>query len=144
MVDNNQDRRNLIFRSFIISPSTILILGWCCMIKWAFFWVDINQENYSKQRSNFSSAFLTNNTVRQTKNNIKRLMFYSNFKPSSKHQNGIISPVQHIGFFSDFRFLDVRKTKTAEKSYMLHWTYFSILMLWTWFRPWIIIDYKGV
>jgi hypothetical protein len=49
-------------------------------------------------------------------------------KPTSKHQNGIIGPVQHIGFFRDFRFLDVRKTKIAEKSYMFNWTYDSILM----------------
>ncbi len=44
-------------------------------------------------------------------------------KPSSKHLNGIIGPVQHIRLFRDFRFLDVRKTKIAEKSYVLNWTY---------------------
>ncbi len=49
-------------------------------------------------------------------------------KPSSKHQNGIIGPVQLIGFFRDFRLFDVRKTKIAEKSYMFNWTYDSILM----------------
>jgi hypothetical protein len=49
-------------------------------------------------------------------------------KSSSKYQYGIIGPVQHKGFFHDFRFLDVRKTKIAEKSYMLNWTYDSILM----------------
>jgi hypothetical protein len=32
-------------------------------------------------------------------------------KPSSKHQNGTIGPVQHIRLFRDFSFLDVRKTK---------------------------------
>jgi hypothetical protein len=49
-------------------------------------------------------------------------------KPTSKHQNAIIGPVQHIRLFRDFRFLDVRKTKIAQKSYMLYWTYDSILM----------------
>ncbi len=48
--------------------------------------------------------------------------------PTSKHQNAIIGPVQYIVFFRDFRYLDVRKTKIAEKSYMFNWTYDSILM----------------
>jgi hypothetical protein len=43
-------------------------------------------------------------------------------KPTSKYQNGIIGPVQHIGFFRDFRSLDVQKTKIAEKSYMFNRT----------------------
>jgi hypothetical protein len=29
-------------------------------------------------------------------------------KPSSKHQNGTIGPVEHIIVFRDFRFFDVR------------------------------------
>jgi hypothetical protein len=49
-------------------------------------------------------------------------------KHISKHQNGIIGPVQHIGVFRDFSFFDVRKTKIAENSYKLYWTYGSILM----------------
>ncbi len=49
-------------------------------------------------------------------------------KPSLKHQNGIIGPVQFIGFFRDIRLFDVRKTKIAEKSYRFNWTYGSILM----------------
>jgi hypothetical protein len=33
-------------------------------------------------------------------------------KPGSKHQNGIIGPEPFtLGFFLDFRFFDVRKTK---------------------------------
>jgi hypothetical protein len=49
-------------------------------------------------------------------------------KPTSKHRNGIIGLVEHIRLFRDFKFLDVRKTEIAEKSYMLYWTYDSILM----------------
>jgi hypothetical protein len=49
-------------------------------------------------------------------------------KPSSKHQNGIIGPVEHIRLFRDFSFSNIQKFKIAEKSYMLNWTYVSILM----------------
>jgi hypothetical protein len=41
------------------------------------------------------------------------------YKPTSKHQNGIIGPVQHMGFSPDFKFLDVRKLK-SRKSHMLN------------------------
>jgi hypothetical protein len=49
-------------------------------------------------------------------------------KPTSKHSNGIIGPVQHIRVFRDFSFSNIKKSKTAEKTYKLYWTYDSILM----------------
>ncbi len=49
-------------------------------------------------------------------------------KPTSKHQNGIMGPVEHIRLFRDFSFSNIQKTKIAENSYMLYWTYDSILM----------------
>jgi hypothetical protein len=36
-------------------------------------------------------------------------------KPTSKHQNGIIAPVQHIRLFRDFTFSNIKKSKIAEK-----------------------------
>ncbi len=41
-------------------------------------------------------------------------------KPSSKHQKGIIGPVQHIRLFRDFSFSNIQKSKIAEKSYMFN------------------------
>jgi hypothetical protein len=38
-------------------------------------------------------------------------------KPSSKHQNAIIGPVQHIRVLRDFSFSNIKKSKIAEKSY---------------------------
>ncbi len=37
-------------------------------------------------------------------------------KPSSKHQNGIIGPVQHIRVFRDFNFSNIPKSKIAGKN----------------------------
>jgi hypothetical protein len=49
-------------------------------------------------------------------------------KPSSKHQKGIIGPVEHIRPFRDFSFSNIQKSKIAEKTYMFNWAYDSILM----------------
>ncbi len=49
-------------------------------------------------------------------------------KPTSKHQNGIIGPVEHIRLFRDFSFSNIKKSKIAEKTYKLYWTYdFDVL-----------------
>jgi hypothetical protein len=40
-------------------------------------------------------------------------------KPTSKYQNGIIGPVQHIRLFRDFSFSNIQKSKIAEKSYIV-------------------------
>ncbi len=37
-------------------------------------------------------------------------------KSTSKHQNGIIGPVEHIRLFRDFSFSNIQKSKIAEKT----------------------------
>ncbi len=49
-------------------------------------------------------------------------------KPTPKHQNGIIGPVQLIRLFRDFSFSNIQKSKIAEKTYKFNWTYDSIWM----------------
>jgi hypothetical protein len=39
-------------------------------------------------------------------------------KPSSKHQNRIIGPVQHIRLFRDFSFSNIQESKIAEVLYV--------------------------
>ncbi len=51
-------------------------------------------------------------------------------KPSSKHPNGIIGPVEHIRLFRDFSFSNIQKSKIAEKSYYVEldlWFHFDVL-----------------
>jgi hypothetical protein len=42
-------------------------------------------------------------------------------KPTSKHPNGTIGSVQHIRFFRDFSFSNIKKSKIAEKNYKLYY-----------------------